>query len=141
MNYGENGRGIASRWYPETLARRIRRIAENRERIRFIHGDGIRIIQDYVNDKTAVFFVDPPYTAGGKRAGRRLYVHNEIQHEYLFDLMFRVSGSFLMTYNDAPEVVNMAQKRGFAISKVPMKNTHNKEMYELLISPRKLHVL
>jgi DNA adenine methylase len=140
MNYGENGKGIASRWYPETLAKRIRRIAEKRDQIRFIHGDGISVIEDYADDKTAAFFIDPPYTAGGKRAGKRLYAHNEVQHEYLFDLMSRVSGSFLMTYDDTPEVTNMAQMRGFNISKVLMKNTHNEEMYELLIFPRKSRV-
>ena len=36
MKQGENGHGLASRWYPETLSRRIQSIFENRHRIRFL---------------------------------------------------------------------------------------------------------
>jgi DNA adenine methylase len=35
-------------------------------------------------DKDAVFFIDSPYTAGGKRAGSRLYTHFEVDHEKTF---------------------------------------------------------
>src|SRR2546423_8336304 len=37
---GENGRGLNSRWYPETLARRIQEIAEARERFSFMEAHG-----------------------------------------------------------------------------------------------------
>jgi len=36
MKQGENGHGLASRWYPETLARRILSIFENRHRAKFL---------------------------------------------------------------------------------------------------------
>jgi DNA adenine methylase len=39
-----------------------------------------------------------------------------------------------MTYDDCPEVVEMANRRGFQIERVPMKNTHHEKNYELLIS-------
>jgi hypothetical protein len=41
---GENGKGILSRWYPETLAKRIRAIASICDRITFIKGDGIQVM-------------------------------------------------------------------------------------------------
>ena len=41
LKNGENGKGIASRWYPETLAKRIRLIGIFRDRISFIEGDGL----------------------------------------------------------------------------------------------------
>ena len=80
------------------------------------------------------FFVDPPYTAGGKRAGKRLYIHNDLDHEALFSMMSRANGNFMMTYDDASEVESMALKHGFLIKKVLMKNTHHNIIYELLIS-------
>ena len=38
---GENGRGIASRWYPETLSKRILAIHEFSDRIQFAESDGV----------------------------------------------------------------------------------------------------
>ncbi len=46
---GENGKGLKSRWYPETLKRRIINIVENRDRIKFIEGDGLEIIAKNIN--------------------------------------------------------------------------------------------
>ena len=83
---GENGKGIASRWYPETLARRIQDIVSIRERISFVHGDGVAVMRWYLDKPDAVFFIDPPYTASRKRAGTRLYVYNDLNHEELFAL-------------------------------------------------------
>ncbi|MCR4316205.1 MAG: DNA adenine methylase [Planctomycetes bacterium] len=136
IKQGENGKGIGSRWYPETLARRIRAIAEIRDRIRFTQGDGIKIIREYAENEEAVFFIDPPYSAGGpsgKRAGKRLYAHHDLDHEELFFVVENIAGPFLMTYDDSDDVVNLARKHGFEISRVPMKNTHHAKQYELVI--------
>lgn len=133
MKEGENGRGIASRWYPRTLARRIREIQAVRSRITFVEGDGLQWIEAYRDEPEAAFFIDPPYTAGGKRAGKRLYTYNDVDHERLFALAARVSGEVLMTYDDAPEVVALADRHGFLIRRVPMKNTHHVKLDELLI--------
>jgi len=135
LKNGENGKGIRSRWYPETLCQRVMAIAEVRRRIKFTRGDGLLYLRDSLNDQSSVFFIDPPYTAGGKgkRAGRRLYTHNDLNHEALFDLAQKVTGDFLMTYDNDPEVLEMAHQRKFDTQVVPMKNTHNTEMVELLI--------
>lgn len=66
LKHGENGKGIRSRWYPETLKKRVLNIGAYRKRIKFIHADGFEIIRKYVNDPKAVFFIDPPYTASTK---------------------------------------------------------------------------
>lgn len=133
LKRGENGRGILSRWYPETLARRIRNIYELRQRITFIEGDGIAAIRAVAADPTLVFFVDPPYTAGGKKAGSRLYKHSVLDHEQLFDAMGTVAGDFLMTYDDASGVRDLAARHNFDVELVSMKNTHHAQMRELLI--------
>lgn len=130
---GEAGRGLNSRWYPETLARRIEALQAVRERITFEQVDAFEVVQRYADDTNAFFFVDPPYTAGGKKAGARLYTHNEIDHEGLFALMASVRGSVMLTYDDAPEVRSMAQRHGFRVEPVPMKNTHHEVIRELLV--------
>ncbi len=133
IKYGEAGKGIASRWYPETLAKRIMAICENRSRMTFIHGDGLQIIRDYVHDATACFFIDPPYTASSKKAGSRLYRHHDIDHPNLFEMMQTIRGDFLMTYDNAEEVQRLATKFQFETCTVAMKNTHHAKMNELLI--------
>jgi DNA adenine methylase len=134
---GENGKGLKSRWYPETLAKRIRAIGRIRDRFTFIYGDGISVMQGYARRKRAAFFIDPPYTAGGansKRAGKRLYTHHEIDHELLLSTTERAAGDVLLTYDDSPDVRNLVERHSFEIKCVAMKNTHHAKMTELLIS-------
>lgn len=134
MKNGENGRGITSRWYPETLARRVREIGAIAHRIQFIEGDAFEIIPKYTRKRDAVLFIDPPYTAGGKRAGRRLYLHNDVDHQHLFSLMANSVAPFMMTYDDSKEVRALAVKHQFQVTAIPMKNTHHNMMYELLVT-------
>lgn len=129
MKAGENGRGLRSRWYPETLKKRILAIAEKHDRMSFIHGDGIQYIRERADRTDTVFFIDPPYTV----AGRRLYVHSEIDHEDLFRVVSKVRGDFLMTYDNARPIRELTRKFGFDLQEVVMKNTHHEVMSELLI--------
>ncbi len=133
LKHGENGKGILSRWYPQTIAKRITNIEYVARRIEFVHGDGFEQLERFRNDRNAVFFIDPPYTAGGKSAGSRLYTHCEVDHERLFSLCEKLRGDFLLTYDNADEVCALAQRHGFATKPVAMKNTHHAEMNELLI--------
>ncbi len=132
---GENGKGITSRWYPTTLARRIRNLMPLRDRVTFIEGDALEYLKDHLENPATTFFIDPPYTAPGKSAGKRLYRFFDIDHARLFDLCKSAAGDFMMTYDDAESVRELAESRGFTVTKVPMKNTHHAEMYELLITP------
>lgn len=133
MKSGENGKGLNSRWYPETLVRRIRMINEFRHKIQFYEEDAFKVIKKFQRYKKAIFFIDPPYTAGGKKVGKRLYRFNNIDHESLFSEMAKIKGQFLMTYDDTEEVKELAKAYSFVVSKVPMKNTHHEIKYELLI--------
>ena len=133
LKYGENGKGIKSRWYPQTLKKRSSAITEMRHRISFIAGDGIETMRYYADRPDAAFFIDPPYTAAGKKAGSRLYTHADLDHEELFRVIRTVAGDFLMTYDDAEGVRELAQQQGFDMELVAMKSTHHAEMTELLI--------
>jgi len=127
---GENNRGLASRWYPETLARRIREISMNLDRMSFFTGDGFALIDEYLAEDNAAFYVDPPYM----KAARRLYNKWQIDHRKLFEKMAALSGNFLMSYDNEGGVRDMAREFGFQCSPICMKNTHHAKMTELLIS-------
>ncbi len=133
LKNGENGKGILSRWYPQTIAKRITNIGYVARRIEFIKGDAFVELARFRSERNAVFFIDPPYTAGGKSAGSRLYTHSQVDHERLFSICAKVHGDFLMTYDNAEEVRALAKQHGFETKPVAMKNTHHAEMDELLI--------
>lgn len=135
---GENGRGIASRWYPDTLAKRLRTIAGHADRIDFRETDGMRLLETLPEKcgRDTALFVDPPYTAGGKRAGRRLYAHAELDHARLFEMLAESRLNFLMTYDRSAEILSLVREHGFHAAQVVMKNTHHDLLPELVITPR-----
>lgn len=127
---GENGRGLSSRWYPSTLIKRIADINRMREKITFIHGDAFKIMEKHLYDSDSYFFIDPPYTV----AGRRLYTHYEVDHRRIFELASRMTGHFLLTYDDTLEVREWADEYGLPYITIPMQTTHLVTKNELLIS-------
>lgn len=133
LKHGENGKGISSRWYPTTIAKRFDNLKLVADRIMFRREDGLKVIREYSQRNDVVFFIDPPYTAGGKKAGKRLYRHYILDHECLFTLCESIKGDFLMTYDNADEVKTMARAHGFQMRLIPMKNTHHATMEELVI--------
>lgn len=133
VKYGENGKGLRSRWYPETLKRRILDIYAIRQRIHFIEGDGMEVLKQFTDQPGTVFFIDPPYTAAGKKAGARLYTHAELDHQELFRIARQLKGDFLMTYDDTQEIRALAATFNFDTQLIGMKNTHHTHMTELVI--------
>lgn len=129
LKKGENGKGIRSRWYPETLAKRIFNIVATRDRVNFVQGDGLESVARNAHRKRVAFFVDPPYTV----AGKRLYKFSDIDHARLFGMLSRVAGDFLMTYDNTEEIRHLASDFQFETRAVAMKNTHHARMTELLI--------
>lgn len=137
---GENGKGLRSRWYPDTLARRLRAIWDHADRIEFRAGDGMEVLRsmDSAELRNAALFLDPPYTAGGKRAGKRLYAHHEVDHAALFQFVADCTADFLMTYDYASETISLARESGFEAVQVLMKNTHHARVMELVITRRSI---
>jgi DNA adenine methylase len=129
LKYGENGKGVLSRWYPQTLKKRILAISLVKDRIDFIEGDGLKVMAENTNRKDVMFFIDPPYI----KAGKRLYKYSAIDHEALFELTARCAGDFLMTYDDASEIRALAKCFCFEVKTVTMKSTHHEKKMELLI--------
>jgi DNA adenine methylase len=130
---GENGKGLASRWYPQTLQKRILAILTIKDRVTFIEGDGLEVIKQHAQHQNVAFFIDPPYTAAGKKAGARLYKCSQINHQELFCIMSQLKSDFLMTYDDTPEIWHLAHIHNFQVRPIAMQNTHHAKMTELLI--------
>ena len=120
---------MKSRWYPETLARRIREINRLKDRLTFVEGDGFKLIKEHEADRDVAFYIDPPYTL----AARRLYTAWQIDHRKLFTLMSECKGDVLMSYDNTEEVAELAGEFGFQSKPIAMKNTHHAKMTELLI--------
>lgn len=134
---GENGKGIASRWYPATLIRRIEAISLHARRLRFAETDGLALLDSLsgaLRGSDIRVFLDPPYTAGGKRAGQRLYSHADIDHAALFRIVADCKCNFMMTYDCAPEILALVRRHEFHAVKVYMKNTHHNMIPELVIT-------
>jgi len=130
LKNGENGKGIASRWYPKTLRDRILAIEYIKHKIHFIKGNAFEIIEQNIENKDAYFFIDPPYTV----AGRRLYTHFDINHEKLFELTSLMKGRYMLTYDDTFEIRQLADKYKLLYRTIPMKTTHHLEKNEIIIS-------
>ncbi len=127
---GENGKGIASRWYPATLRDRIDAINLVKHKIAFIQGDAFETIEKNFESKELYFFIDPPYTV----AGKRLYTHYNVDHEKLFSLTAKIKGKFMLTYDDTPEIRALAGKYNLSYKFLPMKTTHHIKKNEIILS-------
>ena len=137
---GEDDKGIASRWYPDTLATRLEAISQQADRIKFLERDSIEILEDLLScgGADAAVFVDPPYTAGGRYAGRRLYTYNELDHERLFEILAHHGANVLMTYDASPEIAELVQHFSFQAVRVSMRTAHHHERTELVITRDRL---
>lgn len=137
---GENNKGLASRWYPDTIIHRLRNIEAHAPQIHFCETDGLDLLEVIAEVPGTVAFIDPPYTAGGKRAGRRLYSHSQIDHRRLFKILAQTPIDFLMTYDRSPEIAELIAEYSFHAVEVVMKNTHHAHISELVITRRAVFV-
>ena len=146
---GENGKGLASRWYPETLARRIVAAWGLRRSLSFGEGDGLAALEDYAGEAAEALlagadasapaqfavFADPPYPA----AGRRLYGQADVDPARLFralDQLRQVGSEFLLTYEATPGIARLVQVHGFAAVEARMRTRQHRAKRELVITPR-----
>jgi DNA adenine methylase len=134
LNHGENGQGLRSRWYPETLSKRIRAIHQLASRLEFKEGDGLQEIRRQCNSERLVVFADPPYSARPSHPGQRLYDFNEFDHIKLFEILAGCKGRCVITYKESSPVRRLAEEFGFEIRRIPMRTAHHRKRYELFIS-------
>ena len=133
LKRGEDDNGLKSRWYPDTLAARIRSINKLNDRISLISGDGLEWLEknaEELNEQSSAIFIDPPYA----RVGRRLYACGTIEHRRLFQIAGRLKNRVLLTYNDSLEIRALAAEFGFSFRAVKMLNRQNLTKTELLLA-------
>jgi DNA adenine methylase len=138
LKSGERGRGLRSRWYPGTLASRIRQIATLRDRLVFIEGDGTKLFRDYARRGSAFIFVDPPYTSCPDDVGSRLYDQSHIDHDELWARSGKAAASVLLTYNDTALVRAAARRHHLYLQRAAMRTTHHQIQHELILSNRRV---
>lgn len=78
----------------------------NLDRISFYAGDGFALVDEYIAEEHAAFYVDLPYL----KAARRRYRNWQVDHRHLFEKMAAVTGSFLMSYDNNREIQDMARE-------------------------------
>ena len=130
LKEGENGNGLKSRWYPETLSKRIKHIHSLNPKLHFTAGDGFTILEKFSKDPNAIAFVDPPYYV----AAERLYACWKMDHKHLFTTLSNFQGNFLLAYDDAPEIREWVKEFKFQAVEVAMKTTNHAKKNELIIS-------
>ena len=133
LNRGEGGKGIHSRWYPETLAKRIEGVHALRRRITFIQGDGLKALREFSSIPKTVAFVDPPYVAKGRGAGLRLYRHYDVDCHELFGIARDFSGPMIITYHRSEVVQREARDAGIQCRSVNMHTAHTVAKRQLLL--------
>lgn len=133
LNRGEADKGIHSRWYPETLAKRIEAIYALRKKVTFISGDGLEALSDFSAVPQTVAFVDPPYVAQGRGAGLRLYRHYNVDCEMLFNKARAFSGPMIITYHRSEIVQRHAKRVGIECHTVNMHTAHTVAKRQLIL--------
>ena len=133
LKYGEAGRGIRSRWYPETLADRIEAIHAIRHKLTFVEGDGLEILRKFSSTPQTAAFVDPPYVVAGRGAGLRLYRHHEVDYEELFEAIQIFRGPMIITYHRSEIVAREAKAAGIKCCTVNMHTAHDVAKRQLIL--------
>jgi DNA adenine methylase len=133
LNYGEAGKGIRSRWYPETLATRIEVIHALRHKIHFVEGDGLKILRRFSSTPQTAAFVDPPYVVRGRGAGLRLYRYHDVDCDELFKAIRNFNGPMIITYHRCDIVEREAKAAGIQCRTVTMHTAHKISKRELIL--------
>jgi DNA adenine methylase len=136
---GESGRGISSRWYPDTLVFRIRRINHLASSgvLTFQQCDVFPMLSSYDFSDT-VLFLDPPYTSEGTSAGHRLYAHAALDHAHLLQKFATFSGAAFATHENTHTILELARCHGLLVREVEMKTTHHLKKKEIVLFNRAL---
>lgn len=133
LNRGENGRGIGSRWYPQTLRKRGEAIRALRHRLTFIEADGFNMLKESRSDETTVVFADPPYLGGSSSPGKRLYAQSDVRAEDLIRELAQRHGQFALTYHAEPFIADLAHQFQLSAALIRMRDAHHRSQGEWLI--------
>jgi DNA adenine methylase len=98
-------------------------------RITLIEGNALEVLQQYNSAKYAAF-LDPPYFFKADQ----LYREHQVDHRRLFETLAGWTAPWILTYDDCPEIRNLAREHGMACEHVPMRDGRHRKRQELVIS-------
>jgi len=133
LRRGERNRGLGSRWYPKTLAARLKKIHSLRHCIRVTQEDAMHLLPDLLSRADHAFFIDPPYTVNGQGPGMRLYRYANLDHDKLFALLAESDAPCLATFHASPAIRQLARQSRFRVSTVGMHTTHHRARREMVL--------
>lgn len=103
---GKNGSDeeMRVRWNPQTLTKRISRIAEMRDSIRLTNEDAVDFlsVRTFKHNVNATYFIDPPYTRVGKKLYPESFVgrHGELAEAVHSFMSRNPKTDVILTYDD-----------------------------------------
>lgn len=101
---------INARFNKEKLADKIRKLSLYKNRISVFNKDGLELINDYLNQKNAFIYLDPPYF----EKGTALYLNHykKDNHQALAERLNKNPDAFwLLTYDNKKEIKSLYPKR------------------------------
>jgi DNA adenine methylase len=137
LKSGERSKGVSSRWYPETLCKRITLLNSFSDRFQIVEGDALQALRRFNRRKTrAKIFVDPPYFKLQEKGVKPLYRYNHIDHKALFAGLSRTPHDFLLTYDVNDQITEYINEYSLSAKTVVMRTTHAVSKEEFLISKK-----
>ena len=101
---------LGARFNKSKLIEKIKLIAMYSDRITVLNKDGLKVISEYANHPTALFYIDPPYYSKGKCLYLNSYTHDN--HQKLANLLNRsVATRWILSYDNVPQIKNMYTDR------------------------------
>jgi DNA adenine methylase len=121
---------IDARYNKITLAARIERIGAKSRQIDVTNQDGLDVIRTHIDNSNSFIYADPPYFDKGSF----LYLNafGAEDHKALSNVLNAApNGNWLLSYDNAPEIVNLYPKRfqdTFALNYSAHRNEKAKEL-------------
>lgn len=125
---------VACRWYPKTIVKRIEAIWSMRDRIGFLHQDGMAYLKKHARSRHTCYYIDPPYSQYGRKRQRRLYNFDHIDAGELLSICSALKGSFWLSYDNSEGIRSLAEGHDFHVVELRTKNVSNVIKTELLIT-------
>ena len=125
--------GLAERWCPDALLRRMARIRAERRRFSVVEGDGVQAIREWGGREDVFFFVDPPYSCGDAAPGDRLYDCHDLDHDALLAAVAAARGRAVVTYDLTADTLALAARHGMVARALLMRDGRHRRRQELLL--------
>jgi DNA adenine methylase len=123
---------IDARYDKDSLAKRIKAIADQHHRIKVTNEDGVRTIRRAIRRKAALIYADPPYYDKGSF----LYLNSfgDAQHEELASVLnARADRNWILTYDDHEPIRNLYADRKHFNFKLHYSAHQRTQVAELMV--------